>query len=637
LTSVTGSNFAGVTNYVTGIKYRAWGAPKQATYGSGHTATSTYSPRMQIQQYDLPGVMGATYAYNPDKQIKTMMAATDANPTGYDRRMDRSFLYDHAGRTIRTRASDEAGLGGGPNFLFRQDYSYDAFGNMTSRGGAYWPTNNGEVNGQFNWTYTNNRATTVTGGQTWTYDGMGYLKKVTEPDPINPGQTKTLQNNVIDAVGRIVESSGMDGAGQVVIGIDGYYLRSRVFGGQIVTTIAGGEKSKTRVYVGEGYLAEQLMFAPSMPDKVLWHFRDPLNAMSRDAGSDASLNTIQAIDSLGVNVMTTDGINLNWYYDCLRNPGGFPYCSDFHQPPSFYTPPSAYGASASGSYSVKVDGALTIYSVGDIMAMLQRQGIGATVWISPSLNGTPLTQGLSGSFVRRTGTIKRTIWETYPGNPAERPRTISVGTYDFWCWVPGGEPDPQTQTPKEVTTGIKNFFGGGWGACRGVINEALKSKGTNIDDVIANAKWNEANEKHPDWNKKLSELGFTKDDFSDASKLDMTLGEYFSTPRVDPHTRDESYALGITNPRRNGGKGEIWIGPRNASQRGVYSFYTYFHEGGLHLKFGTHAEIVKTFGIPEYYYTPDIKNFKITDHESRIDKWVVDEKCGTEKDPLRVK
>lgn len=120
LTSVTGSNFAGVTNYVTGIQYRAWGAPKQATYGSGHTATSEYSPRMQIQQYDLPGVMGAAYAYNPDKQLKTMMAATEANPSGYDRRMDRSFLYDHAGRTIRTRSSDEAGLGGGPNFLDRK-------------------------------------------------------------------------------------------------------------------------------------------------------------------------------------------------------------------------------------------------------------------------------------------------------------------------------------------------------------------------------------------------------------------------------------------------------------------------------------------------------------------------------------
>jgi YD repeat-containing protein len=224
LTSVTGSNFAGVTNYVTGIQYRAWEAPKQASYGSGHTAASKYGIRMQIQQFDLPGVMGGTYDYNPDGRLKTMKAATDANPTAYDRRMDRSFLYDQAGRTIRTRAAQEAGLGGHPNFQFRQDYSYDAFSNMTSRGGMYWQSGGGGENVYLNTTYTNNRATTVTDAgvsQTWTYDGMGYRKKITTPDPNHPGQTITLQDSVIDAVGRIVEAGAtLDGAGQVVISGD---------------------------------------------------------------------------------------------------------------------------------------------------------------------------------------------------------------------------------------------------------------------------------------------------------------------------------------------------------------------------------------------------------------------------------
>jgi YD repeat-containing protein len=439
LTSVTGSNFAGVTNYVTGIQYRAWRSPKQATYGSGHMATSKYNARTQIQQYDLPGVMGATYAYNPDKQLKTMKAATDVNPTGYDRRMDRSFLYDHAGRTMRTRASEEAGLGGGPNFLFRQDYGYDAFGNMEVRSGAYWPGNNGDGNGYLNTTYTNNKVTAATGGETWAYDGMGYLKKVTRYNPNDPSKPVTLQDNVIDAVGRIVEpGTALDGAGQVVTQVGRYYLRSRVFGGQIATTLLGGEKSSTRVYVAGDYLAEQIMAQPYAPDKVRWHFREPLNTMSRDVDSDATSLNIQAIDPLGANVMTTDGVNLNQYYACLFNPST---CNG-SPPPSFYMPPSAYGVSASGNYSVKVDGALTIYSVGEIAAQLQRQGIQASVFISPALIGTPLTQGLAGSFVRRTtaGFVEVPGFITSKG---KYEKDYEEKVYDFYEFVPGGEPEPQ--------------------------------------------------------------------------------------------------------------------------------------------------------------------------------------------------
>jgi len=632
LTSVTGSSFAGVTNYVTGIQYRAWGSPKQASYGSGHTATSKYSNRMQIQQYNLPGLMGATYAHNPDGQLRTMMAATDANPTSYDRRMDRSFLYDHVGRTIRTRASNEAGLGGHASFLFRQDYSYDAFSNMTVRGGMYWPNGDSTMGSSFNATYTNNKATTVTDAsvsQTWTYDEMGHLEKVTRPNPSDPGQTITLQDNVIDAVGRIVETGTvLDGAGQVVKKVFEYYLRSRVFGGQIATTLTtGGNKTRTNVYVGGHYLAQQSMAVPQiLPEMVRWYFRDPLNTMSRQVDSSASPFPIQAIDPLGVAVNTTDGVDLNRHYTCLFNPAN-PLCSDY-PPPSFYTPHNASGGSASGGswgYSVKVDGALSIYSVADMMGILQRQGINASVWISPALIGTPLTQGLSGSFIRRT----TTGWVETPGHTTSKGKYESNWEevhYDTWDFVPGGEPDPQTQAQNIGTRRVNNFYNIG-DKCRGVINAALKGK--NIDNIVANAAWNVVDETHADWNKKLSELGFTSADFSESAKLDLTLGQYFNAPIIDRLTRDERYPLGITNPRRNGGKGEVWISPRNASQRGISSEYTYFHES-LHIPFGNHDQIVKALKIPEYNLVPGGR-IKITDPAARIDRWVLQENCGTDR------
>lgn len=51
LKSLSGSPYAGTTNYISDIKYRAWGAPKVVTFPGGGTATTTYTSRMQPSTY----------------------------------------------------------------------------------------------------------------------------------------------------------------------------------------------------------------------------------------------------------------------------------------------------------------------------------------------------------------------------------------------------------------------------------------------------------------------------------------------------------------------------------------------------------------------------------------------------------
>ena len=71
-----------MTNYVTGIEYRAWGAPKTTVYGSGFTASAKFTARLQPASFDMYGVsgsttnnvMGGTYAYNNAGQLTNFVA-----------------------------------------------------------------------------------------------------------------------------------------------------------------------------------------------------------------------------------------------------------------------------------------------------------------------------------------------------------------------------------------------------------------------------------------------------------------------------------------------------------------------------------------------------------------------------------
>ncbi len=174
LNSVTGSSFAGVTNYAANPQYRAWGGLKHFEYSNGINLDATFNNRLQVDSFKIlhptdttKKVFDKQYQYYSDGNLKFIGELTD--PTY--KRWDRFYSYDHAERVQFARTGIEASGGTVNNVAtynympYRQTYAYDAFNNLTNRISTKWK--NEEDWNVYN-AYQNNRAGTIT------YDADGH-------------------------------------------------------------------------------------------------------------------------------------------------------------------------------------------------------------------------------------------------------------------------------------------------------------------------------------------------------------------------------------------------------------------------------------------------------------------------------
>jgi YD repeat-containing protein len=429
ITAITGTPYGGVTSYVSGIQYRAWGAPKAASYGSGFSASAKYTARMQVSEFDIPGVIGGTYTYNDDGQLSAFVASTPQY-SQYDRRMDRTFGYDEFGRM-------NSSVAGGYGFVATYSPQQDAFGNVTNASYHYWQNGNQPVT--FSAAYQNNRVapgsvTDAGQAQTWNYDAMGNRTSIVKT--IN-GTPTTVESIAVDAVGRGVAGATLDGDGRTAIGQGNYYIRSTVFGGEIITTVdSSGVKTSERVLDGESLLAEQIKFSDGATS-VRWHHRDPLNLVARDTEPGQVTQRVFAITPNGAQIETSEGVNLTQYYTCLYAGNNNPSCTGYNPQPASsygYLADRANGMLAAG---LKVDGALTLMSLNDVMRQVGRTGLGQPI-ISPALSGTPIAGGISGSFVRRSVLGWQEVAGTVTAKGGYERDYVST-VVDVWEFVPGGE------------------------------------------------------------------------------------------------------------------------------------------------------------------------------------------------------
>ncbi len=357
-TRVYGTPRDGVTEYVSDVDYRAWGAEKRFAFGYlNYSYSMNYNDRMQVSQIDDGDKLAAAFTYTNDGKLSTVQGLHG------DRRLDRSYSYDHVGRVTKTRSATEAGLGSTEPAQFRQDYGYDEFDHMTLRQGRYWYSGDNT----FSATYTNNIAsgvTELTQPQNWQYDAEGNIAS-------EGGRTHTF-----DVAGRKVksiypgsksDSFYYDGDGRLASqtytetftgqpnGNSTYYLWSsalnenlaqvRIYGRQLngdrqdyyrdVFIYVNGQQVAIRKY-DQGLPQSQ----PNLSSVVNWGHRDPLNTMAY-AGN-ASGRDLYSIDPLGVEVKAAYQLEMDNYW------GGSP---DPNNPPEgFYQDsggnPGTYGSSA---------------------------------------------------------------------------------------------------------------------------------------------------------------------------------------------------------------------------------------------------------------------------------------------------
>jgi len=256
-TSISGSGYAGNSNYVNSLSYRAFGL-KQMNYANGHTLSVQYDNRMRPTQWSIPGVLRMQYAYTWELSGRLEFARNLD-----DESLDRYFAYDHVGRLIVSRSGNEARLAIGEqvpllyNGPYSHGYQYDKWSNITYREG--W----GGTNPEYSATYTNNKIdgvvydqagnmTGTAGGWTFTYDATGQ-------------QATSAIGNVVN----VYDGDRLRGK-KTEYGVTTYYLRSTVLGGQVVAEIApNGDWARGYVYLGGELLAVQ-------QGGVFWVHQDPL-------------------------------------------------------------------------------------------------------------------------------------------------------------------------------------------------------------------------------------------------------------------------------------------------------------------------------------------------------------------------
>jgi hypothetical protein len=247
LAAVSGSPFGGVTQYISNIKYRAWGARRELNYSNNHIETTQYNNRLLPTIYSLSNAMTRSYAYFADGRLKSSALTEDGS-------FNRTYEYDQAGRLDKDSTPTN----------YAQNLTYDVWNNATQSNGWHWS--------QFivtSGTYTNNR------NSNWQYNAAGQ---------VNSNQDNQFQYDAAGRISHVLRQLGTqlsdtgeilyDGDGQVVrsSGSALYDLRSTVFGGEVVAEISStGQRFRGFVLAeGEGVLATQ-----NGDNRVLWEHRDP--------------------------------------------------------------------------------------------------------------------------------------------------------------------------------------------------------------------------------------------------------------------------------------------------------------------------------------------------------------------------
>ena len=287
LKTLTGTPYAGFTNYINDIQYRAWGAAKSITY-SGSNSTIGFNSRMQPTQFRLTvngtgaSIMREDYGYSANGSLSSLTDLDDtsgSNPPATLRYLSRGYRYDHVGRV-----TSGFGTGGaGQNVPYSQSYSYDQFGHMTGRSGVYYGYNSNPFgsdtasyanNRRTNWTYNaegqviSTPSTSTDLPRTMTYDAAGRLISSVESGPLST----TTYSVAYDGDGELARETSTVSTGTS----QSYIVRSTVLGGEVLTRLDGSGNKLTTHVPAEGFLFATQRSSGAPGPFVLLTRRNPL-------------------------------------------------------------------------------------------------------------------------------------------------------------------------------------------------------------------------------------------------------------------------------------------------------------------------------------------------------------------------
>jgi hypothetical protein len=266
------------TPWVFDTKYRAWGDLKDHKYNIVYptatvvgTAEFGYDSRLQISNYEITGAVTLPISFSrySDGSLKTAITSVPWQ--------DRLYKYDHVGRLTKGYSGKDAN--GDPNVVagpYKQDYTYNAFSEMTNLTGKQWGINvpayirsYDSASGRDGSTgydaagnvVTDRIRTTPTPvlNRTMKYDAAGRQVETFDPAVHTCCELDTTGFNYYDGNGWKVKGDGYAGPNQA---IPTYEIRSTVLQGEkvgefrpspqypqkkFITSVLGGELTYTNI------------------------------------------------------------------------------------------------------------------------------------------------------------------------------------------------------------------------------------------------------------------------------------------------------------------------------------------------------------------------------------------------------
>jgi YD repeat-containing protein len=291
-------------SYTNNIKYRAFGGIKQMDYT---LATKTpqiklgYDNRLRVNHSEVTNtsssdfLMKADFSYAADSRV---VAKDDL----LDDKWDRTMKYDFAGRLN----FNQFGMGLGSDNatmkrVYEQSIAYDAYSQMTTRGGVHWDNPIGFAGK----VYINGRLQ-ADSSETMTFNASGNViyQRAYTPNPHNYQQTtydtagrrtvfldsiKGRFGSYLNYIQETKDEYVFDGDGRPVISKKGrrgysitnnnppamtytnaYQVWSTVLGSSLTTVKSDETKVETKVFAGESVIAVQ------GANGVLWKTADPV-------------------------------------------------------------------------------------------------------------------------------------------------------------------------------------------------------------------------------------------------------------------------------------------------------------------------------------------------------------------------
>ncbi|MGH9969217.1 MAG: hypothetical protein ACREBG_15650 [Pyrinomonadaceae bacterium] len=344
---ITGENtlYNGVSQYASGLAYRAWGGLKSMAYGNTTSLSLSYNQRGLVTHYSVDGVKlsgttqivpeGGDFQYYADGQPRFASdLRTDATAFGLH---DRAYSFDHVGRLKDAYSGTEArdfvnGVNSGIfDGAFRQTSGYDAWGNLTSRTGRFWSLDDNSSD-SYN---SQNR------NPSWEYDADGRLVSRNEPSlnglayqplrftyeaagrRVQSTQTTSRHhpnpnvNIIFTTVRTRTETYDGDGVGVksattsqtnggTIVTTSTFYLRSTVLGGRTISEYdAAGIRQKAYVFAGGELLAEQQRLLDGTT-RLLWQHINPLTGDGLNTDVQGMSFARATLDPTGVDLGDND-------------------------------------------------------------------------------------------------------------------------------------------------------------------------------------------------------------------------------------------------------------------------------------------------------------------------------------------